>query len=148
MEKQGKSEGFDSCDQPSNCTQIGFKLSILQPMWPWNFMDDSEKIAGHLFYTTPSFVHHFKSISAFKLELPSGNTQFRSKLMIFFTHVTLLCDGWPWKTTGHLYHATSSFVHHFVAIGEFKMELESRKAKFVYKYTIFQPCDLAIWLMT
>ena len=23
--KQGKSEGFDSCDRPSNLTQIGFK---------------------------------------------------------------------------------------------------------------------------
>ena len=26
--QQGKSEGFDSCDRPSNLTQIGFKLSI------------------------------------------------------------------------------------------------------------------------
>ena len=25
---QGKSEGFDSCDQPSNLTQIGFKSSL------------------------------------------------------------------------------------------------------------------------
>ena len=29
--KQGKSEGFDSCDRPSNLTQIGFKSSIFQP---------------------------------------------------------------------------------------------------------------------
>ena len=29
--KQGKSEGFDSCDRPSNLTQIGFKLSIFRP---------------------------------------------------------------------------------------------------------------------
>ena len=41
------------------------------------------KIIGHLFYTTSSFVHHFKSISKFKLELQSGNAQFGSKLMIF-----------------------------------------------------------------
>ena len=27
--KQGKSEGFDRCDQPSNITQIGFKSSFL-----------------------------------------------------------------------------------------------------------------------
>ena len=27
------------------------------------------------------------------------------------------------KTIGHLFYATSSFVHHFVAIGEFKLEL-------------------------
>ena len=26
---------------------------------------------------------------------------------------------------GHLFYATSSFVHHFVAIGEFNLELQS-----------------------
>ena len=41
--KQGKSEGFDSCDRPSNLTQTGFKSSIFQPVWPWNLMDDPEK---------------------------------------------------------------------------------------------------------
>ena len=41
--EQGKSEGFDSCDQPSNLTQIGFKSSIFQPVWPWNLMDDPKK---------------------------------------------------------------------------------------------------------
>ena len=30
--KQGKSEGFDSCDRPSNLTQTGFKSSIFQPV--------------------------------------------------------------------------------------------------------------------
>ena len=30
--EQGKSEGFDSCDRPSNLTQIGFKSSIFQPV--------------------------------------------------------------------------------------------------------------------
>ena len=38
--KQGKSEGFDSCDRPSNFTQVGFKSSIFQPVWPWNLIDD------------------------------------------------------------------------------------------------------------
>ena len=41
--EQGKSEGFDSCDRPSNLTQIGFESSIFQPMWPLNLMDDPEK---------------------------------------------------------------------------------------------------------
>ena len=41
--KQGKSEGFDSCDRPSNLTQIGLNLSIFQPVWPWNLMDDLQK---------------------------------------------------------------------------------------------------------
>ena len=30
---------------------------------------------GHFFYTTSSFVQHFKSIGEFKLELRSGNSQ-------------------------------------------------------------------------
>ena len=43
--QQGKSEGFDSCDRSnSNLTQIGFKSSIFQPVWPWNLMDDLEKL--------------------------------------------------------------------------------------------------------
>ena len=72
--EQGKSEGIDSCDQPSNLTQIGFKLSIFTWVtlkfdgWP-------PKMIRHVFYTTSSFVYHFISISAFKLELQSGNTQ-------------------------------------------------------------------------
>ena len=32
------------------------------------------------------------------------------------------------KTIGHLFYAILSFLHHFVAIGEFKLELQSRNA--------------------
>ena len=46
----------------------------------------------------------------------------------FSARVTLKFDGWPQKTIGHLFYATSSFVHHFVAIGEFKLELQSGNA--------------------
>ena len=53
------------------------------------------KIIGHLFYTTSSFVHHFKAISEFKLELQSGNAQFGSKSAIF-------CPLWPWNLTDEL----------------------------------------------
>ena len=41
--QQGKSEGFDSGDQPSS-TQIGFKSLIFQPVWPWNLMDDLKTV--------------------------------------------------------------------------------------------------------
>ena len=41
--EQGKFEGFDSCDRPSNLTEIGFESSIFQPVWPLNLMDDREK---------------------------------------------------------------------------------------------------------
>ena len=32
------------------------------------------------------------------------------------------------KTIGHLFYATLSFLHNFVAIGEFKLELQSGNA--------------------
>ena len=106
----------------------------LEIWWP-------RKIIGHVSYTTSSFVHHFKSISEFKLELQSGNAQSGSKSTIFFSRVTLKLDGWPWKTIGHLFCATSSFVQHFIAIGDFKLELQSRNAQFGSNSTIFR----AVW---
>ena len=50
------------------------------------------------------------------------------KIDAFFSRVTLKFDGWPSKTIGHLFYVTSSFVQHFVAIDEFKLELQSGKA--------------------
>ena len=70
------------------------------------------------------------------------------KIDDFFSRVTLKFDGWPWKTIGHLFYATSSFVHHLVAIGEFKLKLQSRNAQSGSNSTILEPCDLEIWRMT
>ena len=95
------------------------------------------KTIRHIFYAPSSFVHHFVAISVFKLELQSGSNQFGSKSTIFFSRVTLKFDRWPWKTIGHLFLATSSFLHHFVAIGEFKLELQSENAQLGSKSTIF-----------
>ena len=80
---------------------------------------------GHFFYVTSSFMYHFKAIGKIKLEVQSGNAKFGSKLVIFLSHVTSKFDRWPWKTTGHLSYTTSSFVHHFIAKCEFKLELWS-----------------------
>ena len=44
------------------------------------------------------------------------------QIVNFSTRVTVKFDGWPCKTIGHLFYATSSFVHHFVPIGEFKFK--------------------------
>ena len=54
------------------------------------------------------------------------------------SRVTLKFDGWPWKTIGHLFYANSSFVQHFVAIGEFKLELQSGNAQSGSNSTIFR----------
>ena len=61
------------------------------------------------------------------------------KIGNFLPCVTLKFDGWPCKTIGHLFYATSSFVYHFIPIGEFKFELQSRNAQFGSNSTIFRP---------
>ena len=63
------------------------------------------------------------------------------KIGDFLSRVTLKFDGWPWKTIGHLFFAVSSFVQHFIAIGEFKLELQSGNAQFESNSTIFR----AMW---
>ena len=98
--------------------------------WPW-------KTIGHLFYAASSFVHQFPAIGEFKLELQSGNAKFGSKSTIFLTVLTLQFDVWPWKITGHLFYATSSFAHHFVTIDEFKLGLQSGKAQYGTNSMIF-----------
>ena len=67
------------------------------------------------------------------------------KINIFFNRVTLKFDVWPWKTIEHLFYATSSFVRHFVATGEFKWCYgpETRNLG-----QFLEPCDLEIWRMT
>ena len=60
---------------------------------------------------------------------------------LFFSRVTLKFDGWPWKAIGHLFYGASNFVHHFIAIDEFKLELQSRNAQSGSNSTIF----LAMW---
>ena len=62
----------------------------------------------------------------------------RVKIDDFLSHVTLKFDGWPWKTIGHLFNATASFLHHFIAIDEFKLKLQSGNAKFGSNSTIFR----------
>ena len=99
--------------------------------WPW-------KTIGHLFYTTLSFVHHFKSIGELKLKLQSRNAQFGSKWAIFLSRGTLKFDRCPWKTIGHLFYVASSFVHHFTAIIEFKLELQSGNAQSGSNSTFFK----------
>ena len=63
------------------------------------------------------------------------------KIDNFFSRVTLQFDVWPWKTIGHLFYATSSFMQYFVAIGEFKLELQSGNAQSGSNSTLFR----AVW---
>ena len=70
------------------------------------------------------------------------------KIDDFLSRVTLQFDVWPWKMIGHLFYATSSFVHHFVAISDFKLELQSGTPNLGQIRRVLEPCDLEIWQMT
>ena len=67
-------------------------------------------------------------------------------------HFLESCDLEIWqmtfKTIRHLFYATSSFLHHFVAIGEFKLELESGNAQSGSNSTLLELGDREIWRMT
>ena len=131
-----KSIGEFKLKLQSRNAQFGVKIGDFLPHVPWKFDEWSWKTIGHLFYTTSRFVHKFKFISEVKLKLQSGNAQFGSKSVIFFLY-DLECDRWPWKTIGPLFYTTSSFVHNFKAMGEFKLELQSGNAQFRSKSVIF-----------
>ena len=88
-----------------------FLLRVTLKFYGWPW-----KTIGHLFYTALSSV-------------------------LFLSCVTLKFDGWPWKTIGHLSYATSSFGHHFIAISQLELELQSGNAQFGSKSMFF----LAMW---
>ena len=75
------------------------------------------------------FLKKFIAIHEFKLELLSGNAQFGLRSSIFFGPCDLEISQITTKTKGLLYSVTLNFVH-FVAICEFKLELQSGNAQF------------------
>ena len=76
------------------------------------------------------FLYYVKLCASFQIHrwIQTGVTvrkrSIRVKIGDFLSCVALKFDGWLWKTIGHLFYATSSFVHHFIAIIEFKLELQ------------------------
>ena len=78
------------------------------------------KTIEHLCWAASSSVHHFTTISEQKLVLQSGGAKIWSNSAFVGTM-------WHWKLTGdiksigHIFYLTSSFVHLFVAIDDFKL---------------------------
>ena len=115
---------------------------------PLKFDEWPHKTIGHLFNSTSSFVHHFKSIGEIKLELQSGNAQFGSKLVIFVP-----CDLEIWWITLRnnrallLYYAKlwASFQSHWWIQTWVIIRKRSIRVKIS---DFFVPCDLEIWWMT
>ena len=125
--EKGKSEGFHSCDRPSNL-KLDSNRQFFRPcdreIW---WMTSKNNRALLLYY-----VKHYASFTIhwwIQTEFTVQKRSIRVEIGEMLSHVTLKFDGWHWKTIGHLFHATSSFVQHFVPIGEFKLELQSGIAK-------------------
>ena len=77
---------------------------------------------------------YFKLFASFRSHwwIQTGITVLKSliwvKIYDFLSRATLKFDGWPSKTIGQHFYATSSFVQHFITIDEFKLELQSENA--------------------
>ena len=70
------------------------------------------------------------------------------KIGDFLSPVTSKFDGWPWKTIGRIFSATSSFVLHFIAIYQFKWSYSPETPNLGHNRRFFVPCDLEIRGMT
>ena len=128
INKQCKSVGFDSCHQPSNLTQIGLKSFFCQnDVWIW-LKTSWNNMAPLLCYIQRCA--SFQSNWWIQTDLQPANAQFGSKLAIFFVLDGLGIWRMILQTTGHLIYATSSFVHHFITVNEFTLELQSGNAQF------------------
>ena len=179
--KQGKSEGFDSCNCPYDLAQIWSKLSMFQPLWPKNVIISNSSVNSNQSYHPETLnlgknwrflvpcdmeilwmtlennraplLYYIKLCAPFQSHgwIQTGVTvrkhSIQVKISDFLSCITLKFDGWPWKTIGHLFYAIWSFVHHFVAIGEFKLELQSGMPNLGQTQRFFKPCDLEIWRM-
>ena len=119
--QQGKSEGFDSCDRPSNLKLVSNRQFLRQcdrEMW-WMTSKNNRTPLLCQVELCASFCRHWW--------IQTGDTVRKCPIWVnfddFYSQLTLKFDRWPCKTIGHLFNATSSLVHHFVPIGEFKLEL-------------------------
>ena len=123
--KQGKSEGFDSCDWPSNL-KLDSNRQFFHPCDReiWWMTSKNNRALLYSVKLCASFQIYWWIQTGFTVQKCS----IRAAIGDVLSCVTLKFDRWPWKTIGHLFYATSSFVQHFVAIGEFKLELESGNA--------------------
>ena len=192
-QKQGKSEGFDSCDRPSNLAQIWSKIPNHRFFSPCDLqiwcMTSNNNRAPLLYYiklcvsfqihgwiqteVTPEtlnsgrnrrffvpcdleiwwmtfennrapLLYYIKLCASFQIhrwietEVTVQKRSIWVKICNFLSRVTLKFDGCPWKTIGHLFYVASSFVHHFTAISEFKLELQSGNAQSGSNSTIFK----------
>ena len=111
----------------SGNAQSGSNSTIFRAVWPWNLTDDLQQGKFEGFESCDPLI-----VRKCPIWVKIGDV---------LSRVTLKFDGWPWKTIGHLFFAVQSFVQHFIAIGEFKLDLQSGNAQFQSNLTLFR----AMW---
>ena len=105
-------------------------VTLTFDLWPWPF---AWTLRWSLVITPENFMmiwwweHSQKGVTDRRTDGQTENTICRA--------------AWSQLTIGHLFYATSSFVQHFVAIGEFKLELQSGNVQSGSNLTIFR----AVW---
>ena len=121
-------------------------VTLIFDLWPWPF---ARTLLWSLVITPENFMmirwweHSQKGVTDRRTD---GQTDRQTDGQ---TENTICRAAWSQlKTIGNLFNATSSFMHHFLAIGEFKLELQSGNAQSGSNSTLLEPCDLEIWRMT
>ena len=138
--EQGKSEGFDSCDQPSNPSQIGFKTSIFQPVWPWNLMDDPKNNPAPLLY-------YFKLFASFLRHwwIQTGVTVQKRQIWVKYDDYSTV---WPWNLTDDLKNYRAPLLCYFKLCASFGTHWWIQTGVTVLKNPIWVKINnffLAVW---
>ena len=115
--------------------------NFFSPVWPSNLMDDIKNNRAPLLCYV-KLCASFQSHRWIQTRITVWKRSTCVKIGNFLSRATLKFDRWPSKTIGHLSYVASSFVHHFIAISEFKLKLQSGNAQFGSKSVIF--CH--VWL--
>ena len=120
----------------SKNAQFWSNSTIFRAVWTWNLMGDLGKHKG----TSSMLLRALCVISE-----PLVNSKWSySPETTNLGQIRYLepCDIAIWRTTlktiGNIFYVTSSFMHNFVAIGEFKLELQSGNTQFGSNLTILR----------
>ena len=87
--KQGKPEGFDSCDPPNDLAKIGSKLWNILSRATLKYEGWLRKTIENLFHVPTGHMCHFRAICEFKFDLRLRNAQMEPNWP----------PVWPWNLT-------------------------------------------------
>ena len=134
--QQGISEGFDSCDRPSNLkldSNRRFLCSSCDLEISWMTSKNNRALLYYVklsvSFQTHQWIQSGVTVRKRSIRIEIGKILYRVTLKFY----------WSWKTIGHLFYTTSSFVYHFKAMGEFNLELQSGNAQFGSKSAFYCP---------